>query len=248
MQARLHNNYLTIKSVKRKSWLCDPISEEPLRVDDFDLLKRHHRPRPPLPRTNSAPKLISTITTAPVRINRSVRRRAQRPPLTSSSPVNLSPAMSLMPEPASYSQRIRGASHIDFKTATTGVAAKAMRNEISRLVSTVEDPLTKKVCVSPLHPGLPDDALQAFDTEMQSFFFLFTRYLSERAKSVDLYAIFSLFPTLDPDIPEVTGTASSRPLQTRSYPMPTSLLQKIPPVSTNSPSSRSTAVSVHLWV
>jgi UTP--glucose-1-phosphate uridylyltransferase len=66
--------------------------------------------------------------------------------------------------------RVRGSSHIDFKTATTGVAAKAMRNEISRLVSTVSDPQTKK----------------AFDTEMQSFFFLFTRYLLEKAKSQDL--------------------------------------------------------------
>ena len=52
---------------------------------------------------------------------------------------------SLMPRSDSYNARVRGASHIDFKTATTGVAAKAMRNEISRLVATVEDPQTKKV-------------------------------------------------------------------------------------------------------
>jgi len=45
----------------------------------------------------------------------------------------------------SYSSRVRGTSHIDFKTATTGVAAKAMRNEISHLVSTVEDHQLKKV-------------------------------------------------------------------------------------------------------
>ncbi|KAJ3763981.1 UTP-glucose-1-phosphate uridylyltransferase [Lentinula raphanica] len=76
----------------------------------------------------------------------------------------------LMPKSDSFNARARGTSHIDFKTATTGVAAKAMRNEISRIVSTVEDPATKK----------------AFDTEMQSFFYLFTRYLSERAKSQDL--------------------------------------------------------------
>lgn len=50
--------------------------------------------------------------------------------------------MSLMPR---ADPRERGASHIDFKTATTGVAAKSMRNEISRLVATVEDPATKKV-------------------------------------------------------------------------------------------------------
>ncbi|KAF9485925.1 UTP-glucose-1-phosphate uridylyltransferase [Pholiota conissans] len=77
---------------------------------------------------------------------------------------------SLMPRSDSFNARVRGTSHIDFKTATTGVAAKSMRNEISRLVSTVEDPSTKK----------------AFDTEMQSFFYLFTRYLAERAQSVDL--------------------------------------------------------------
>ncbi|TDL14698.1 UTP-glucose-1-phosphate uridylyltransferase [Rickenella mellea] len=70
----------------------------------------------------------------------------------------------------SFNARVRGTSHIDFKTATTGVAAKAMRNELGRLVNTVQDPATKK----------------AFDTEMQSFFDLFTRYLAERAKSVDL--------------------------------------------------------------
>lgn len=75
-----------------------------------------------------------------------------------------------MPRSDSFNARVRGTSHIDFKTATTGVAAKAMRNEISRLVNTVEDPATKK----------------AFDTEMQAFFYLFTRYLAERAKSVDL--------------------------------------------------------------
>ncbi|KAJ8455101.1 hypothetical protein ONZ45_g19051 [Pleurotus djamor] len=77
---------------------------------------------------------------------------------------------SLMPRTDSVSARVRGASHIDFKTATTGVAAKAMRNELSRLVSTVDEQTTKK----------------AFDTEMQSFFYLFTRYLDERAKNLSL--------------------------------------------------------------
>lgn len=50
---------------------------------------------------------------------------------------------SLMPR--SDSARLRGQSHMDFKTATTGVAAKAMRNEISGLVKTVSDPSTRKV-------------------------------------------------------------------------------------------------------
>lgn len=77
---------------------------------------------------------------------------------------------SLMPKSDSFNARMRGSSHIDFKTATTGVAAKAMRNELSNLVRSVTDPETKR----------------AFDTEMQSFFYLFTRYLSERARSHEL--------------------------------------------------------------
>ena len=53
---------------------------------------------------------------------------------------------SLMPNRAeSFNTRTRGTSHIDFKTATTGVAAKAMRNELSHLVSTISDPQEKKV-------------------------------------------------------------------------------------------------------
>ena len=72
--------------------------------------------------------------------------------------------------PRSESSRLRGQSQMDFKTATTGVAAKAMRNELSNLVRSVSDPETKR----------------AFDTEMQSFFYLFTRYLSERARSHEL--------------------------------------------------------------
>nr|AJV26451.1 UDP-glucose pyrophosphorylase [Vanderbylia robiniophila] len=77
---------------------------------------------------------------------------------------------SLMPKSDSFNARVRGASHIDFKTSTTGVAAKAMRNELSALVNTVKEPETRK----------------AFDTEMQSFFFLFTRYLAERARRQEL--------------------------------------------------------------
>ena len=54
-----------------------------------------------------------------------------------------------MPKSDSFNARVRGTSHIDFKTATTGVAAKAMRNELSNLVNTVKDPQTKRVRVSP---------------------------------------------------------------------------------------------------
>jgi len=70
----------------------------------------------------------------------------------------------------SASHRARGASHFDFKTSTSGVATKAMKNELSHLVASVQDPLTRK----------------AFDTEMQSFFLLFTRYLAEKAQSKGL--------------------------------------------------------------
>ncbi|KAG8742830.1 UTP-glucose-1-phosphate uridylyltransferase [Ceratobasidium sp. 414] len=73
-----------------------------------------------------------------------------------------------VPQPATVksSQRQRGHSAMDFKSATTGVAAKAMRNELNRQVAEVKDPHQRKV----------------FDAEMQGFFSLFSRYLSEKAK------------------------------------------------------------------
>ncbi|KEI42794.1 uncharacterized protein L969DRAFT_84680 [Mixia osmundae IAM 14324] len=64
----------------------------------------------------------------------------------------------------------RIASHIDFKSATTGVAAKAMRNELNALVQKIDDPQVKR----------------AFESEMHSFFLLFNRYLSEKAKGQKL--------------------------------------------------------------
>ena len=56
---------------------------------------------------------------------------------------------SLMPKSDSFNARVRGTSHIDFKTATTGVAAKAMRNELSSLVNTVKEAQTKRVRLPP---------------------------------------------------------------------------------------------------
>jgi hypothetical protein len=53
--------------------------------------------------------------------------------------------MSLKPE---ATPRVRGQSHFDFKTATTGVAAKSMRNEIAKLVASVQDPHQKKASAS----------------------------------------------------------------------------------------------------
>ncbi|KAG1735131.1 UTP-glucose-1-phosphate uridylyltransferase [Suillus paluster] len=151
---------------RRASWksLCELIPEE-LNVLASDLsvplhkhldlssevFKRHHKPRSPLIRSQTEPCYFSTATTKPIHIP------------SSKTMATLSPNTNTL------NARVRGSSHIDFKTATTGVAAKSMRNELSHLVSTVDD-----------------QAKQAFDTEMQSFFYLFTRYLSERAKSVDL--------------------------------------------------------------
>ena len=98
-------------------WLCQPISEEPESVE-FEEFKRHHRHRPPRNRYLNQPSFKSFSYS-----------------FTS---------MSLRAD-SSFNARVRGTSHIDFKTATTGVAAKSMRNELSRLVSTVEDPAAKKV-------------------------------------------------------------------------------------------------------
>lgn len=134
----------------RNSWLCAPIREELSVFEspqlDYELLKRHHRQRTPLTRINSAPQLISTTTTSPVHIH---NLEFVFPQLlfwlyAPYIPTN-SMSSSLMPRSDSFNARVRGTSHIDFKTATTGVAAKAMRNEISRLVATVDDPATKKV-------------------------------------------------------------------------------------------------------
>ncbi|KAF5317349.1 hypothetical protein D9611_003885 [Ephemerocybe angulata] len=148
-------------SQRPRSLIFDPIDEideppvcEPPTLDPEHQI-RQHKHKPPLPRTNSEPQLISTTTTTPIHIHHLDKMSNSLLPVARGD---------------SFNARVRGTSHIDFKTATTGVAAKSMRNEISRLVSTVEEPNTKK----------------AFDTEMQSFFYLFTRYLAERAKSTEL--------------------------------------------------------------
>ena len=108
-----------------------------------------------------------------------------------------------------------------FKSATTGVAAKTMRNELNRLVQTVSDPNTKRVRLSSIIEQTRFSYMcplrfKVFDTEMQSFFYLFTRYLTEKAKCQELYVIPThqrrlTTPTLAPAI----GIASSRPRPTR---------------------------------
>ena len=82
---------------------------------------------------------------------------------------------------------------------------------------------------------------------MQYFFYLFTRYLTERAQSVDLYVHSSQLIAFNSHH-SVTGNASNLQLKTRSYPMPTFQNQLIQKTSTNWPFSKSTVVSVPQWV
>jgi UTP--glucose-1-phosphate uridylyltransferase len=52
--------------------VCEPIREEapPGSVEvEHEVYQRHHRPRAPLQRTQSAPQLISTTTTKPIHIH-----------------------------------------------------------------------------------------------------------------------------------------------------------------------------------
>ena len=78
----------------------------------------------------------------------------------------------------------------DFKTAATGVTAKAMRAELNRLVQGIPTPEYKAVSASMLVLYSSGSRLslcllfgiQAFEAEMQSFFLLFNRYLAERVK------------------------------------------------------------------
>lgn len=112
--------------------------EVPEELQGFGVVYKRHRPvRARLPRSVSFP-FISTTTTKPVYI---LPAHALPPPI-------LPPTAMASLRPESFNARVRGSSHIDFKTATTGVQGKAMRNELSRLVSTVQDPQAKKVRVS----------------------------------------------------------------------------------------------------
>ncbi len=126
------------------------------RLADFDYLsvyKRHHRPRPIIPRSSSAPNLIDILLSDhPISLN---HPHPHPPPLPSpppqkiqqrqsSSARNEMASASLLPRNDSFGARTRGASHIDFRTATTGVIGKSMRNELSQLVNTVQDSQTRK--------------------------------------------------------------------------------------------------------
>ncbi|KAF8757134.1 UTP-glucose-1-phosphate uridylyltransferase [Rhizoctonia solani] len=68
------------------------------------------------------------------------------------------------------STRQRGHSAMNFKTASTGVAAAAMRNELNRMIADVKDSSQRKI----------------FEAEMHSFFDLFNRYLDVKAKGTKI--------------------------------------------------------------
>ena len=64
---------LVVESNRRKSWICEPIYEEPSLQEGTVHLEtteyqRQHKHRKSLIRTQSAPLLISTTTTAPIYI------------------------------------------------------------------------------------------------------------------------------------------------------------------------------------
>ena len=121
--------------------------------DHLSVYKRHHRPRPIIPRSSSTPNLIdilplrssdfsqpassssTTSTIAPT------TKRQQR---RSSAGNGMASPQTLFPRNDLFGARTRGASHIDFRTATTGVIGKSMRNELSQLVNTVPDSQTRK--------------------------------------------------------------------------------------------------------
>jgi UTP--glucose-1-phosphate uridylyltransferase len=131
------------------------------RLADFDYLsvyKRHHRPRPIIPRSSSAPNLIDILLSDhPISLNHPHPRPIPlpSPPLQKKQMQSSTRAemASLLPRNDSFGARTRGASHIDFRTATTGVIGKAMRNELSQLVNTVQDSQTRKASsVSTIYP------------------------------------------------------------------------------------------------
>jgi hypothetical protein len=142
------------------------------RLADFDHLsiyKRHHRPRPINP--PSSPSSPSTnlidilLSDHPICLNQ-LHSLPHFPPLlplpsqksSKSTPTTPNKKMSLRPD--SLSSRTRGASHIDFRTATTGVIGKAMRNELSQLVNTVHDPQTRKASLLPPPTSIPPLLIQ----------------------------------------------------------------------------------------
>lgn len=121
----------------------------------------------------------------------------------------------------------------------------AMKSAVLSLLLTIHQRKRYVVRSSIIFLDLND--LQAFDTEMQSFFYLFTRYLAERAKSQDLYDNYYFRPLLlTPDT--AIGIASSPQLKTRLCPTLTSRSPRILRTSTSLPCSKSMEGLAHPWV
>ncbi|CAD6568673.1 MAG: UTP-glucose-1-phosphate uridylyltransferase [Cyphobasidiales sp. Tagirdzhanova-0007] len=91
-----------------------------------------------------------------------------QPPMDDGASANAKAATS-QPDSAA-SRRTRGASTMSFQSAATGVTAKAMRAELNKLTQGIK----------------AAEYRQAFEAEMQSFFLLFNRYLSERVKNTKM--------------------------------------------------------------
>ncbi|EDP44062.1 hypothetical protein MGL_1459 [Malassezia globosa CBS 7966] len=89
--------------------------------------------------------------------------------------------------------RQRVGSHIDFKSATSAVASKAMRNELNALIEGIEDPAAR----------------HAFEAEMASFYHLFNRFLAEKAKGERLD-----WDKIQPPAPEQVTSYASLPQAT----------------------------------
>ncbi|WFD07128.1 UTP--glucose-1-phosphate uridylyltransferase [Malassezia vespertilionis] len=81
----------------------------------------------------------------------------------------------------------------DFKSATSAVASKAMRNELNEMIEGIEDSAT----------------CRAFEGEMSSFYHLFNRFLSDKAKGTKLE-----WDRIQPPSPEQIKPYSSLPKAT----------------------------------
>jgi len=117
--------------------------------DHLSVYKRHHRPRPIIPRSSSTPNLIDILLSDhPIYLNQPHLHPPPPSPPPQKRQQHRSSAengmASLIPRNDSFGARTRGASHIDFRTATTGVIGKSMRNELSQLVNTVQDSPKRK--------------------------------------------------------------------------------------------------------
>jgi hypothetical protein len=188
-----------------KSWICEPIHEEPSLQDEGTVHletehQRHHRYRKLLIRTQSAPLLISTTTTSPIHIKYVALFFPfySFPYPLSSVLLVLSSCLVLLCLAATHSMQgfAERATLISRPPPPASLPKLcATRSVVSSLPWTT---LSLRRFVLPQTVPTATDHIdnKAFDTEMQAFFYLFTRYLAERAKSQDLYAIHLVFSLL----------------------------------------------------